>query len=305
MGAVASSPAPVRFRPMPLPELLDELFRLYRRYFSVIAGTSVLLVVPGLLTSLFSGAYRTNPIGSLTQYASNGGAATVFQQIQAQQAQQNSGWAFLGGLIALIIVPFSVGALYRAAVDGANGQPMTITSVLRETLARYWPLFGFAALGFLIVVVWVIAVAIGAVLLVLPGLAVFCVGVYLAVRWCVSLPAMMAEDIGPIRGLGRSWNLVKGMWWRTFGIILIAIIAYIIIDLALLALFGVVTALIPAINTDTRSGLATAATTLVDALVAPLFPIILTLLYFDLRVRKEGLDLDQLAQQASSGPAPV
>jgi hypothetical protein len=290
---------------MPLAELLDELFRLYRRHFSVIAGISLLLVVPGLLTSLFSGAYRTNPIGSLTQYASNRGGATVFQQIQAQQAQQNAGWAILGALIALIIVPFSVGALYRAAVDGAKGQPMTITSVLRETLARYWRLFGFAALGFLIVVLWVIALVIGTFLLVLPGLAVFCAGVYLAVRWCVSLPAMMAEDVGPIRGLGRSWYLVKGMWWRTLGIILIVIVAYIVIDFALLALFGVVTAIIPAIGTDARSGLATAATTLVDALVAPLFPIVLTLLYFDLRVRKEGLDLDQLAQQTSPGPAPA
>jgi hypothetical protein len=289
---------------MPLPELLDELFRLYRRHFSVIAGISLLLVLPGLLASLLSGSYKTNPIGSLLQYTSSGGGAAVLQQIQAQQAQQNTGWSLLGGLIGLIIVPFSVGALYRAAVDGANGQPMTIRSVLSETLARYWPLFGFAALAFLIVVLWGIAVLIGSVLLVLPGLAVFCAGVYLLVRWSVSLPAMMAENVGPIRGLGRSWSLVKGMWWRTFGIILIVIVAYIIIDLALLALFGVVTAVIPA-NTDLRSGLATAATTLVDALIAPLFPIVLTLLYFDLRVRKEGLDLEQLAKQASSGPAPA
>src|SRR6266702_7889243 len=74
-GAVASTPAPIRFRPMPLPELLDELFRLYRRHFSVIAGISLLLVIPGLLTSLLSGSYRTNPIGLLVQYVLSGGGA--------------------------------------------------------------------------------------------------------------------------------------------------------------------------------------------------------------------------------------
>ena len=305
MGAVASSSAPIRFRPMPLPELLDELFRLYRRHFSVIAGISLLLVIPGLLTSLLSGSYRTNPIGILLQYISSGGGAAALQQIQAAQAQQNSAWSALEGLIALIIVPFSLGALYRAAVDGAKGQAMTIASVLKGTLARYWPLYGFAILTGLFGVVLVIVFVIGLVLLVLPGLAALCGGVYFAVRWSVSIAAMMAENIGPIRGLGRSWNLVKGMWWRTFGIILLAVIAYIIIYLALLALFTVVAAIMPAISTDTRSGVATAATTLVDALIAPMFPILLTLLYFDLRVRKEGLDLDQLAEQTSPGPAPA
>ena len=88
MGAVASSPAPIRFRPMPLPELLDELFRLYRRHFSVFAGISLLLVVPALVTSLLSGSYRTNPIGLFVQYVSSGGGAAALQQIQAQQAQQ-------------------------------------------------------------------------------------------------------------------------------------------------------------------------------------------------------------------------
>ena len=95
------------------------------------------------------------------------------------------------------------------------------------------------------------------------------------------------------------------MWWRTFGIIFIAGVAYSILTLALLALFNVVAAIIPGLSTDFRSGLATAATTLVDALIAPIFPVVLTLLYFDLRVRKEGLDLDQLAQQTSPGPAPA
>jgi hypothetical protein len=290
---------------MPLPELLDELFRLYRRFFTVFVGISILLVLPGLLISLLSGSYRTNPIGSLAEYISSGGSVTALQQLQNAQAEQNSGWAALGGLIALVLLPFSIGALYRAAVDGARGQPVTITSVIEGTLARYWHLWGFALLGIAIAIGWIIAFVIGIVLLILPGLAVLCAGIFFAVRWSLTVAAMMAEDIGPIRAFGRSWNLVKGMWWRTFGIIFIAGVAYSILTLALLALFNVVAAIIPGLSTDFRSGLATAATTLVDALIAPIFPVVLTLLYFDLRVRKEGLDLDQLAQQTSPGPAPA
>jgi hypothetical protein len=45
--------------------------------------------------------------------------------------------------------------------------------------------------------------------------------------------------------------------------------------------------------------------TLLSALVSPITTIAVVLLYFDLRVRKEGLDLDQLAQQTSPGSAPA
>src|SRR3989442_14774010 len=90
---------------------------------------------------------------------------------------------------------------------------------------------------------WTIAEAIGFVLLVLPGLAVFCAAVYLVVRWSLVVAAMMAEDIGPIRGLGRSWNLVSGSWWRAFGILVIVFILQLIIPYGPFILFGGIAAL--------------------------------------------------------------
>jgi hypothetical protein len=289
---------------MPLPELLDELFRLYRRAFPVMVGISLLLVLPGLLTSLLSGSYRTNLTAALSAYPT-GGWAAVLDRLQTAQAQQNTGWGLLGLLIFLIILPLSIGALYQAAVDAANGRPITVASELTATLERYWPLYGFFLLLLGMLVVWAIALAIGFVLIVIPGLAVFCVGVWLAIRWVLTVPAMMAENIGPIKGFQRSWALVSGMWWRTFGILLLAGIAYYLITVALLGVFTVITAVVPGLSDDLRSGLATAATNLTSALIAPVFPILLTLLYFDLRVRKEGLDLDQLARQTSPGPSPA
>ncbi len=307
MGSVASSSAPIRFRPMPLPELLDELFRLYRRYFPVIAGLSVLLVVPGLLTSLLSGSYRSNSVGLLITYI-NGGSTALLQRIQDLQAQQSPGWGLLGGLIGLIIVPFAAAGIYRAAIDAANGQAITIGSVLRGTLARYWAVWGYLLLLGLIftgvTIVWVITFIVPLVgfVLVFAWLAVVC---WLGVRWAVGLPALLAERLGPVVAMRRSWNLVSGMWWRTFGILLLTGVAYVVISLALFALFGGIAALIPAVSEDVRSAIAAAGTALSDALIAPVFPILLTLLYFDLRVRKEGLDLDQLARETSPGPAPA
>src|SRR5439155_2753633 len=197
------------------PELLDELFRLYRRHFSLIVVVALIVALPGAVWQLVTGTYKLTASSYTNLFTTSPGAAPSFS---SQQFSDLAGVFALGLLGALILLPFSVGAVYRAVTDVALGRPATIGSVMRETLARYFPLLGLVALFVGIVIVWVIAFVVGIVLLVLPGLAVFCAGVYLAVRWSLPVAAMMAEDIGPIRGMTRSWNLVKGQWCGPFGI---------------------------------------------------------------------------------------
>jgi hypothetical protein len=293
-------PAPIRFRPMPLPELLDELFRLYRRHFSLIVGVALLVSVPGLVWSLVTGVYKLNSSSYANLFITTGSTTPTFN---SQQLTNLFGLLALGFIGGFFLLPLSVGAVYRAVTDVALGKPATIGSVLRETLARYLPLLGLFALFALIGLGWFIAEVIGFVLLILPGLAVLCAAIYLFVRWSLSIAAMMAEDIGPIRGMGRSWNLVRGSWWRTFGILLIVTIMQTIITYALFFLFGLIAALFS--TGDFQAALVQVGGTLLGALVSPITTIALALLYFDLRVRKEGLDLDQLAQQSSAGPAPA
>jgi hypothetical protein len=300
MGAVATTPAPIRFRPMPLPELLDELFRLYRRHFSLIVGVALLVSVPGLVWSLVTGVYKLNSASYANLFIATGSSTPTFN---SQQLTNLFGLLALGLVGGFFLLPISVGAIYRAVVDVALGRPATIGSVLRETLARYWPLLGLVALGFLIALGWFIAEIIGFFLLFLPGIAVFCAAIYLLVRWSLSVAAMMAEDIGPIRGLGRSWNLVSGSWWRSFGILLIVWIMWLVISYGLLILFTLIAALFS--TGDFKAAVVNIAGTVLGALLSPIWSIAITLLYFDLRVRKEGLDLDQLAQQTSPGPAPA
>jgi len=125
------------------------------------------------------------------------------------------------------------------------------------------------------------------------------------VRWSVATPALFSEGIGPVKALGRSWNLVRDNWWRTVGVLILVAIMVTLIQAALGALFGGIAALIPGLGADLRAGLVTTVAALVNALVGAITPIAITMLYLDLRVRKEGLDLDQLARQAAPGTAPA
>ncbi len=278
---------------MPLGELLDETFKLYRRHFTVIAGVALVIVLPNLILSLISGSYRANPFTFLQNVLQNVNNPDELARIQSRQSQYTSSPLYLLSFpIAALLIPFSVGALYRAATSLAAGNVETIGSVLLGTLRRYFAVWGVVILG--------VCVGIGAIAIVtIP------VVIWVLIRWSVAIPALFAEGIGPVKALGRSWNLVRDNWWRTLGILIIVGIMVSLIQTALAALFGGIAALLPGLSDDIRAGLLTTVSTLVDALVGAIQPIAITMLYLDLRVRKEGLDLDQLARQAAPPAAPA
>jgi hypothetical protein len=291
---------------MPLSELLDELFRVYRRHFTVIAGVSLLLVLPGLLTNLLSGAYRANSVSLLVNLLAHGGNPAAVQAFQQGLPQVDLAWNTLGSLVTLVLIPFALGAVYQAASAAIRGEPVTIGHVLGATAARYWPLWGLALLFFVALVAFVIAWALFLVVTgvfgALVGWIIFIpLGFWVGIRLIISVPALLVEGIGPIRAIRRSWDLVRGSWWRSFGILVVTLILELVLYLVFLAFFQALAAIIPGVGDDLRSALSAIGTTLVSALIGPLAAIVVTLLYFDLRVRTEGYDLDQLAQQ--TGPA--
>jgi len=291
--AVATAGVPVRLRVMPLGELLDETFKLYRRHFTVIAGVALVIILPNLILSLISGSYRANPISYLLSVGQNINNPDELTRIQARQQEYTSSPLYLLSFpIAALLVPFSVGAMYRAATSLAAGNLETIGSVLLGTLRRYFAVWGIVILAAL--------VFLGAI-----AIVTFPVVFWVLIRWSVALPALFAEGIGPVKALGRSWNLVRDNWWRTVGILIIVTIMASLIQTALAFLFGGVAAVVPGLSDDLRAGVVTTVTAIVDALVGAITPIAITMLYLDLRVRKEGLDLDQLARQAAPGAAPA
>ena len=52
-------------------------------------------------------------------------------------------------------------------------------------------------------------------LLVIPG-------IWLFVMYAVAVPALLLERVGPVQSLKRSYRLVKGRWWATFGTLLVS-----------------------------------------------------------------------------------
>jgi len=108
-----------------------------------------------------------------------------------------------------------------------------------------------------------------------------------------------------VRALGRSFLLVRGEWWRTLGILFLLELLIGILGAALGGVFSILFTVVPGLSLGARQVLSQVASSLVTAAISPIPALTITLLYFDMRVRKEGYDLEELARQAAQGPAPA
>ena len=248
---------------------------MYRRHFFLFAGISVILSIPLAASAGFS-------------------FFTVFNNL-AQQAASNQP-ADLGPTLASLAVflvitialyPLLFGSITYAACQSALGRPVTFWDALRAAFRRYIQIAGY----FLILV--------GMALL----FCVFPLWIWIGVRWIAWMPAMFVENVGLSAALGRSWRLVEGRWWRTFLILFLMYILIEVVASALQAFLGLGQLLLQAVVSSYLSlAIAEGAGLLVSSLVNPVLQIAIVLIYFDLRVRREGIDLFQLAERVRTPP---
>src|SRR5581483_4362559 len=126
---------------------------------------------------------------------------------------------------------------------------------------------------------------------------------YFYARLLVTTQAIVIEGQGAFGGIARSWRLVGGAFWRTLAIaVLMYVLTYIIagipsaiVSFALQLLSG------NSLDAVLRNQIIVSVIAQVGQIVVlPLQLVIFTMLYYDLRVRKEGYDIELLAQQASA-----
>lgn len=281
---MVAPPTPFRFRAMGLAELLDEIFRLYRRQLALFAGLALVVTLPGAIIGLIAGSYRS--VSWTTRFFQSLGNPDALQAMaQTPPPQQDPVLSLLAGILRLIMVPLTLGVIVYAANEVMNGRPPTIVRALEGTLARYWALAGLSLLFLLIL-------ATGIMLVSIP------VTIWMLVRAGLSVPALVAEKVGPAQAVRRSAHLVEGRWWRTLGIFSLVWIMAWLVSALLGGFVGMIIGLLPGLAEDLRGALIVIAGSLVGALVVPVSYIAITLMYYDLRVRRDGFDLDQLAGQA-------
>jgi len=248
--------------PRDLGGIVSETFRIYGRNFLwLVAIVAIVLVIPYILVSVLVVLLVVPAI-----------MAEGYLPVPPTPAYI---WAIIGiGAILVIVVlvlyivayALMEGALIHAVSQQSLGQPIGIGRAYRSAWKRAGSLIGAMALATLAIL----------------GMAITIIGIpaaiYFGVTWSFIWQAALLEGYGPRAALSRSAALVKNNWWRVLGIVFVLSIIGAGIS-GILRTIPVAGAIIGAI------------------LSTPVAIIGSTLLCSDLRLKKEGYTLEQMAQE--------
>lgn len=282
-------------RPMSFGEILDGSLTLYRRNFGVFLRLAIAsLIVPVLLVGYFI-------------FFKLEDAMLAFMMMQIDPV--------LIGMGLLIVVTYIIGTLMmtagtiRVISDSYLDRPTTFGQAIGLGVSKIWSLFivGLAKgilLGVLgLVVGGVMAVggpiltgsgALGTVILVLGAIVGIWLCIWVAAAYGVTTPVVVLEPLkGAFEAFGRSWGLTQGSRGKVVGLFIVATLLFSVVPQLVVQLIGVaVTKASPPAGMVLMVG-----SYLLPIILLPAISCVITLMYYDLRVRREAFDLQMLSAQ--------
>ena len=169
--------------------MISETFAIYRGSAGPLLGTALLVfIVAGLIQGVL---------------AASGGPALLA----------------VGTIAVLAGETLFTGFVVKLVADVRDGRrDFTVGELFRSGSRAFWPLIANGLLK-------AIAVTIGFILLIVPGLILLTI-------WAVTAPAIVVEREGILGAFGRSQDLVNGAAWNVFGVVVIAFLITIAIGIA-------------------------------------------------------------------------
>ncbi|MFF8971658.1 glycerophosphoryl diester phosphodiesterase membrane domain-containing protein [Streptomyces sp. NPDC014995] len=304
----AAKPGVIPLRPLGVGEILDGAVSTMRTHWRTVLGISLTVaIVVQVIVVLLQGLVLDDTTGTT---ALTDPSATLDEQTRAMRdTLLNSGVVFVIALIGTIAATALLTAVTSRAVLGRS---VTTGEAWRDARPQVPRLFGLIFL-LLLMAAGVAALGVlpgallggdaGAALAVLGSLGSIVVVVWLLVRFSLASPALMLEKQGIRKSLSRSAKLVRGSWWRIFGIQLLSLIIANIVAMIVVVPFALLGA---ALGEGGLGAFAAGRSDLgwtylivsgVGSVIGSLitFPItagVSVLLYVDQRIRREALDLD-------------
>jgi Membrane domain of glycerophosphoryl diester phosphodiesterase len=308
------APGGVPLRPLALGDILNGAVTLARRNPAATFGlAAIVATVSGVVSTLVESVYRT-------RLATNEATLQNGQSLTSQQISHVFGSLF-AALVPILLVSVVLSLVLNAALTGmlsavigrgvlgqrtslgAAWRTGRIGAVLAATVLLF--LLGVAVLVPLAIVVVVLALLhltpVAILLGVLGGIAAVVFEILLVIRLSLTLPAVVLERISPVDAIKRSWHLTTGSFWRLFGILLLTALivgvagSVLTIPFTLLeAVIGHGSAGLFSIATTTSAAaliVGGIGTILATTITRPISASVNVLLYVDLRMRREGLDL--------------
>jgi hypothetical protein len=191
-------------RELSIGEVVSQTFELYRRNFA--QYFILYLVVEAILGGVAALAYHTFILPTLPP------SPTSQQVINWFPGFFSTLLALIAviGVVGLVVSPIAAGGTIKMASEEIEGRPVNLWASVRFAASK---LIWMWALGLIVGII----VGLGFIALVVPG-------IILLIMFCLTLPALLLENVGVIGSLTRSRELVSHRWLKTFGIFLVWLI---------------------------------------------------------------------------------
>lgn len=282
--AGVTSGAP-ELHPLGVGETLDVAIKLYRRNATTLWTIVALVVIPLQILDVI-----VRRVSLPSDVFLSGGTLYSF----SGQSTGSIIVVLLASFLVAVATYIATGAVFEALISSYLGRPTTWRTSLAHARTRAGSLIWLALLT-------VVFVMIGFILFVLPG-------IWLLVAISVAVPALMFEGVGGFAAMKRSMELVDQRWWATFIRLLAAYVLLFAVIFGITALVSAIASGVTLHNVTLYVVLGGIANVIATILIAPFVSAVLTVIYIDLRVRKEALDIELVARHfsgpGSTVPAP-
>lgn len=306
-------PGVIPLRPLGVGEILDGAVTTIRRNPAAMLGLSAIVAVVTQVAALFA---IWGLFDDLSTAQDLGPATNTSQMLDVLSSSLAS--LSITQFITWLGTVFLTGVLTVVVGRAVLGEKLTAAQAWRQARGRMLRLLGLTLLYTLMWVgTFVLLLVVTALTTLIGGgasvaLAFLTFGLAIAatawvyVRFSLAGPSLMLEStttadgttkpVGIGRALGRSSELVRGSWWRVFGILALVFIIVLIIGNVIAVPFGIPTLLSgDAGNTEVTFGalaLSSLGGIISATITAPFSAAATALLYIDRRIRREGLDIE-------------
>ncbi|MEW1692450.1 glycerophosphoryl diester phosphodiesterase membrane domain-containing protein [Streptomyces sp. NPDC091265] len=305
----AAKPGIIPLRPLGVGEILDGAVSAMRAHWRTVLGITLAVSVIAQTAIILVERYLLPEPPSVDANAT--GAEAVRQAADSLQSTLLNSTPTM--LISMLATLFTTAVLTVVISRSVLGRPVTLSDAWAEARTRMLPLLGLTLLlAVMAAAIMTVGLLPGFLIgdtagvgLAFIGLLVACVLLlWLMVRFCLASPALMLERQSITASMRRSAKLVRGAWWRTFGILALTWLLTLVVSLVIGIPFGLIAV---AVDDGGLSAFLTEGANsfgwpflivsgIGDVVVAtityPLSAGVMALLYVDQRIRREALDLD-------------
>lgn len=260
-------------RELSLGEVISKTFDLYRRNFA--KYFVLFVVIEAIIGVADTVAYSAFVLPTLPVHPTSQQVLTWFPGFAGTLA----GLVAVVGIATIVFGTIAFGGTVKMAAEEIESRPVDLAAAVRFAVGK---MLWMWVLGLLLGII----VALGFIALIIPG-------IILAIMFSVSFQALLVENNGVLRSLGRSRELVGHRWLKTFATFLVFII-----------IIGIATGIVGAISAP-FGGASRLVSSLLSALYLPILPVATTVYFYSNRARITSAPAPQnqmgLAPRAAPG----